>query len=206
MVVVCLFGPDGSGKTTIARTIESVYRGRGVSIETVWMRGTHTMASIVARALGRLETLRGPCNPYYNICVPRGLRLFWRWLELFSLLPVALTRIGLPRALGRSIVAERSPPDLLVWLLLVLRDPGVLDSLVARIVFSVTRSLCDSLVYVRADLETLLSRRGGGETLSIELRVYDRLAEALGASVVDTSRKTVEESVREVMEVSGLGV
>jgi len=71
VLALCLFGPDGSGKSTLANHVAGWFRGRGFCVAVVWLRGTHTLASIFARLLARFSRFRGPCNPYYWICVPR---------------------------------------------------------------------------------------------------------------------------------------
>jgi len=204
--VVCLFGADGSGKTTIARFVSAYLRRKGISVQIAWLRGTHTLASIIARFLSTFPAFRGPCNPYYSICIPKKLRRIWIWLELISILPVVLMRLVLPRILGKTVIAERSPLDLLVWLTITLQWSGTLRSLVIPIVVSLARSLCDRLVYVRASELTLLARRRGcreESVIPLELHLYDALARALGTPCIDTTNRPVSESVVEVLKILG---
>jgi len=205
--MVCLFGADGSGKTTLSKHVASYLNGSGVSATVVWMRGTHTLASILARFLNHFNTFRGPCNPYYSICVPPRLGRLWVWVEFLSILPVILSRFILPKFSRDVVIAERSLIDFLIWLIITLRWGGVVRSFVGKVISSLTYSLCDELIYVRADLSTLMSRRrGSGEERLIpaELGVYDAIAEALNAKCVDTSGKPVYESVKEVLSLVGV--
>ena len=205
--MVCLFGADGSGKTTLSKHVASYLNSSGVNASVVWMRGTHTLASILARFLNHFNTFRGSCNPYYSICVPHKLRRFWVWDELLSVLPIIFSRFILPRFSRDVVIAERSLIDFLVWLVITLRWGGVVRSFVGGVIASLTHSLCDELIYVRADLNTLVSRRrGSGEESLIpaELGVYDAVAEALNAPYIDTSGKPVYESVKEVLSLAGV--
>ena len=138
-MTICLFGPDGSGKSTLANHIAGWFRGRGFCVVVVWLRGTHTLASIFARFLARFSRFRGPCNPYYWICVPRVLRWLWVWVEFFSILPIVFFRFVVPRFLGCVVVAERCLVDFLVWLMVSLRWFGVVGCFVGRVVLVLHR-------------------------------------------------------------------
>lgn len=202
-----MFGADGSGKTSIARRVAAYLRGRGLRVSVAWVRGSHTLASLLARMLSRASAFRGACNPYYRICIPPAMRRLWVFIEFASVLPVVLARFAAPRLLGRVVVAERCPLDFLVWLVVTLRDTSVVGSFYGRSTISLSRLLCSRILYVRAGVEALLSRRrGSGEEqlIPLELRVYDRLAEALGAPRIDTTGRSVDESFSEALEVLGL--
>ena len=205
--MLCLFGADGSGKTTVAKHVASYLNASGVSSAVVWMRGTHTLASLFARFLKSFDAFRGPCNPYYSVCIPPRLRRFWVWVEFLSVLPIILSRFIIPRFFRDVVIAERSLIDFLVWLIITLRWGGVARLFVGKAIASLAYSLCDELIYVRADLSTLVSRRrGSGEEglIPAELGVYDSVAEALNAKCIDTSGKPVSESVKEVLSLVGV--
>ena len=201
---LCLFGIDGSGKSTLARRIAIFLHMQSFCSAIIWMRGTHTVASVLARILAHFPAFRGPCNPYYKICVPSKMRRLWLWVEFVSVLPVIFLRFVVPKLSGRVVVAERSFVDFLVWLVVTLRWSGVVGSFVGRSIVSLMFSLCDRVVYIRADLDTLVARRRGSpeeRLIPVQLRIYDAVARAIGAPCVDTSRKSVGESVRELLEI-----
>lgn len=206
--MLCFAGVDGSGKSTLAGRVALYLRARGLRVVVVWMRGTHTFASVLARFLARFSSFRGPCNPYYGICVPRGMRGLWLWVEFVSVLPVVVARLVFRGLFGGVVVAERSLLDFLVWLVVTLRWGGAVGSFVGRSAVSLHLSLCDRSVYVRADPGVLLSRRRGSpeeRLIPLQLRVYDAVARAVGVPVVDTSRAAVDESFRRVLGVLGVG-
>lgn len=207
-MALCLFGVDGSGKTSLARGVAAYLGVRGFRVSVVWMRGTHTAASLLARMLARFSVFRGSCNPYYGVCIPSRMRRLWLWVEFLSVLPVVLLRFVVPRLSGRVVVAERSFADFLVWLVVTLGWGGVVGSFVGRSVASLMFSLCGRVVYVRADLDTLVGRRRGSREeglIPLLLRVYDAVAGAIGAPCVDTSGKPVGRSVGELLEIIGGG-
>ncbi|WP_167828094.1 hypothetical protein [Thermoproteus tenax] len=199
--MLCLFGPDGSGKSTLARSLVS----EDVSI--AWMRGSHTFVSLLARFLSRFRVFRGGCNPYFGICVPPPLKPLWVWLELLSAFPVVLLKYVFPKAAGRRVVGERSPVDLLVWLVLTLRDAEILSGPVARLALALHKMACPRSLYVRADLDVLRARRAGSPEaglLDVELAVYDKLAQAIGAPVLDTTSCSVDKCAERARLLLGL--
>ncbi len=203
MEAVCLIGVDGAGKTSIARRMAGILRERGVRVRVAWLRGTHTLASLAARLLHALGA-RGDCNPYYHVCVPERLRGAWAWLEAASIIPVIAGRFKAPGLLGYTVIGDRGPLDLIVWIRLTL-GMDTRGTLLERLIIAVSRATCRS-VYVRASLEALLSRRRGTRDerlIPAELQAYDELAARLKLPVIDTTSTTVEEAAKTILEEVG---
>mgnify|MGYP001626276111 CR=1 FL=1 len=193
-MLVILFGPDGSGKTTLAKALAEKLSRHGFKIKVSWMRGTHTLASILAKFLSRFATFRGFDNPYYGISLPDSAKRVWQIIEFISVLPVLLVRFMLPCFSGYVVIAERYVPDFLIWVALTTKDESYLESLEARFLLALMMK-ADVRVYMTASEAELEKRRGGEvdhEFLSRQIKLYDKVATMLRAYKIDTTEKALK--------------
>jgi len=200
MPIICFFGPDGSGKTTIAMSLAEKLRSRSLKVKLSWMRGTHTLASKLARFLSKFVTFRGSDNPYYSISIPNHMKRLWQLIEFISMLPVLLVRFMLPSLLGYTVIAERYIPDFLVWVVITTDDSSYLSSISARFLLALAL-MAKAKIYVKADLQKLIERRMDMDPSFImkQLILYEKLAEGMNSLTLDTTNKSVDESMNSLL-------
>jgi thymidylate kinase len=197
MPIIYLFGPDGSGKSTLSRLLVSDFRKQGFRAKSSWMRGSHTFISVLSRFLSRFDNFRNGLNPYYGIRIPRSLIMLWYFLEYVSSLPAILLKFVLPSFLGSVVIADRYVLDLVVWVVLITDDDSFLGTVFARHL-ALLALRTEFRFFVVADLETLAARSGEEPVwLNGQLHLYKSLG--IEAYTIDTTRKNPEESLKEIM-------
>jgi len=198
LVILYFFGPDGAGKTTLAKGLAQIIRDKNHKAKLSWMRGSHTTASLLAKILSRSNLFKGTENPYYNISVPTKLKSLWQFFEFIGALPVIIGRFLIPSFTGYWIVADRYTLDLEVWTCLTTRDLKFLDSPEAKVLTALAKK-ANVKFYVKANLETLRNRAEKLPFPEEQIRLYDTLAQTVGAIIIDTSNKSAHDALQEVL-------
>lgn len=205
MPIICFFGPDGSGKSTLAKALVKRLNNGGFRVKFSWMRGTHTFASLLAKLLSKFTAFRGSDNPYYGITIPRNLKRLWQLVEFASTIPIILLKFILPSALGYWVIAERYAPDFITWVSLTTDDQRYPESIEAKFLLALS-SKAHAKIYVTATIKELSRRRKGTNPnfVSNQLKLYDRIASAIHAKRLDTTNKSANETLEDVLSILGM--
>jgi thymidylate kinase len=193
---IVLSGADGSGKTTTAKLLASYLSIHG-STHIHWFRGSHLLASALAKFLSRFSSLRGFCNPYYHLCIPRKLRQLWVHIEFWSLIPHVIVRFLL-KQFYKFLICDRGFLDFVTWILVTLNYPSFLNSVYGK--FLLKLAFREGSIYLYADIETLSKRADvPRELVAKELAIYSVLAKYFAKCSVDTGRSRPVRAVAEVI-------
>jgi thymidylate kinase len=195
---ILLFGPDGAGKTTLAKTLAKNFAKKDVRVKVSWMRGTHTLALVMARFLSRFNSLKGQDNPYFHIRSPSPIKL-WQLIEFLSVIPVILVKYEVPRRIGYTVIGERSYIDFIVWVATTTNDPLFIRSKYATILLKMASR--GKNFYVTAKTSTLLKRRFNEidkNFLEKQIKYYKILSKIINAVEIDSTQKSLYQCLLEV--------
>jgi thymidylate kinase len=206
-MLISIFGPDGSGKSTQARLLAAYLASKGLKVKVVWIRSFHTLAYILSRLYRRLSPSSVELNAYGHVirirplCRGRLRRLTWAWIELISIMPKILTEVHLPSLAGRTIIAERYLVDSAVSIAYALDDDEFHSRPAAKLLLRLIPK-GSILIHLDSDYEAVRRRRRNLADPEgfhqFQRRAYRRLSAWLGATTIDTCARSVEETAGEI--------
>lgn len=210
--VYAIVGPDGAGKTTIARQIAARLSARGIKTWIAWMRSPRiiTLGVLgITRLSGLSKTARMGDHDDVHTDLSRHpfLLHLYAWSVTFDYFLGYLGKVSVPKViLGRTVFCDRFAWDALVDLGLASGvDEGFLRFPQGRILLDLARK--HRSVLVSASSEDLLRRRpilALDDRLARRLRLYTLLAERFGLGQVDSGTTSEAESVSRVSGYLGI--
>jgi thymidylate kinase len=205
--LVILFGPDGAGKTTLAKTLIKELRKAGRNVIYIKMRSHHLIMYLVLRLLQKRKYIPKTHSPRV---IDYGLRAIFRrskaflFLEFLNLMLWNFLFVKL-RLIGNNIIiADRFSPDSVVSLHII---SGNLPTIYKKTLLSLCKG--SIAIYVRAEPRILLSRRADEKLSENYLRylliLYDSVTRevaliARSTLIIDTTKSSEQLSARVALE------
>jgi thymidylate kinase len=194
-----LAGVDGTGKTTQAKAILSLFQQQGLAARLVWLRFPRLFCTpllVYARLRGysRQEIVNGHRHGYWDFTDSWLMSKVFPWVLLVDTFLMALFKIYLPLWLGRTLVCDRFVVDILVDLMVGLRDEHFDQRLPGRLFLAL---LPEDTQIVILDLDTRTARQRsreleGDRSHPRRRAMYLDMASRRGWAVVSTDRSVAE--------------
>jgi len=206
-VIISFFGPDGSGKTTLSKTLKEYISRRGYKTRHIRLRSHHLAMYILLtmiRKLGLVPHTYSPRILTYNIKRYFNNRTLFIYLELINIVIWLMINVKIRSLFTRSVViAERYIPDFIVDMLLLSPNKKTLDLLI-RTLTPFMRDTIKILLYAMS--EDMLKRKKDEELssryLNAQLFLYTIVARRLGVDLVlNTSKYDKDTSFTKIKQL-----
>ncbi len=207
-MIIAFYGPDGAGKTTIAKAVAYWLYSRGYRVSIVRLREHHLLMYPLVWFLqktGLLPSTGSPRELDYSFAslFRKSIKLVIL-IEWFNAFLWIILNIWLRRLLGYIVVAERSVPDFIVSMRMISLGRVSRENTLFKILDRVAGhgKIVSVYLYARPDI---LVKRKSSEKLSIAyisylLAEYSVLSKKYGSLAIDTSRNTVCETTYMVIK------
>ncbi len=204
MYRICICGPDGAGKTTVLKLVRYLLE-RKFKLRTMymWMRGTHTIASLLARILAKFSSFRGIDIPHYNVRIPERMKSLWAFLESLSAILYLVPRLILAQVARVDILlADRCLIDTFVWICTTLRSVKLARSPQLRLLLLVNENIFNKTLYLTANISTLIRRKREYSLRFVlyQVAIYNVLSRYLGYTKIDTTSDNVVRTAQRTLQ------
>jgi len=190
--LILFAGPEGSGKTTLGLHLKRIFENNGYKVKVVRIRGTHTLAYLLAMFFKKVLKFHGEDLHYYKVWIPEHLEKFWLLVEFISAIPLILLYYYLYRV-SYVVISERSLVDLVAWILGGLKSKkDVVESPFFRIMLIFASKY--KPFYITANINDLIKRKSCEKDLILNLiTYYEMLHKILELKCINTSKYTIKE-------------
>lgn len=199
--LICLIGPDGTGKTTQAKRLIQKLNEIGIDCIYRWMRFHHFFSLpilAIARIIGlsKIEKTKSGLKIGYHYFYKSKIisKLYIVTMYLDTLVSYFLN-IWLPIQIFRkTVICDRFVHDTLIDIMISTKNYELLDSKIGKKFLSLVPKNA-IVIMLLADANTLRQRREDiliDKTLLKRLELYQKLAEKVNIQTIDSSRSIEE--------------
>jgi len=158
---ICFIGIDGSGKSTLARYLFGQLKKSNIQCSRVHIRYPNTFSFLFlgfCRIAG-FTKIRKDGNQiiHEHNFTSKPLKITWCFFRIFDLCLHLALRVHLRILLGRVVVCDRFIHDVLVDMMIEMRDYALSDSLTGRIMLALVPSRA-AIFFVELDAHDALQR------------------------------------------------
>jgi len=190
--IICVSGPDGVGKTTHCKKIQSFFKQNGIQTDTVWLRQPRLLSYVIvflSTLLGstRIQFKNGSLQAEHRFSRYKVIATLWICTQVIDAMVMSLLSVFLPKARGKLIILDRWIPDILVDLSISTGKSRLIGSYPSNLLMRLT-SDC-KVIILDASLQALLSRNKDElkpSQLAKTKHFYKMLATRYGLPIVDT--------------------
>lgn len=206
MKVICIVGPDGSGKTTLARRLVAVMESRGERVSLVWMRFNNYLSKVLLafarwRGYSYSKKVDGIKMGFHDFEKVWWLRWPFAFLQMVDVNIAAWLKLKSLRG-NEIVVFERSPWDTLSD---VMADTGIVGLEKTWIGRGIVRAFAKRsiVLWIDRDISSIRDSRAelkADYKLDKKIANYSNLAELFSWNRIDNNR-TIDDATRDMLSV-----
>ncbi|MCD6099205.1 MAG: hypothetical protein J7K33_01330 [Candidatus Marinimicrobia bacterium] len=177
--VICLIGPDGTGKTTQAKLLFERLQQEGVKCTYKWMRFNHLFSLpilAIAKIAGlseTVETKNGLKVGYHYFYKSKIISILYKVTMYLDTLIAYLIKVQIPKTIfKKTVICDRFIYDTIVDIIISTRDYNFLKSRLGRRFLSLIPK--DSAVILLITNEEILRKRR--EDIALDKYLRDRIS------------------------------
>ncbi|WP_321422014.1 hypothetical protein [uncultured Methanobacterium sp.] len=208
--LMCISGPDGTGKSTQVDLLIKYFKGKGINYEATWLRFNHIFSLPllgIARLMGLSEVITlesGNRLGYHYFYKSKTISSLYTILLLLDTIINTLFKVYIPVFIfKRNIIYDRFIYDTMVDLM-VSTGTYIAESHRGKLFLRLIPKNSVSILLI-TNVETLRQRRDDvlyDKTLEQKINLYHKLSEKFNILVVDANQ-SVENVHQELLEKIG---
>jgi dTMP kinase len=206
--LICLIGIDGSGKTTIAKSIAAYFRKKNFFYSIVKCGANVRFATaplyLTCRICGYIpnyETNRKiHSSRYPEIHMLKTLSFFWTLAVYIDTLIIVTLRIKIPIFFGKKIISDRFIHDVLVELMISTRNYNIHKTKFGNLFLKMVKTY--KVILIDADESIAFNRKKdvpSVEHLRIRKQLYLKLASDLDNILIVNGGKPIKEVTEKII-------
>lgn len=194
--LICIIGPDGTGKTTQANLLVEYLRKQGIDCEYKWLRFHHffslpVLAFARLTGLSRVETLEnGKKIGYHDFHKSKLISTLYPYVLFIDTLVFMTLKVTIPmKCFGKTIVCDRFVYDTLVDLAISTNDLDLLTSDLSKRYAAIIPKYC-LVVALSGDEKALRKRREDikyDKVLPQKIHYYLAICDTFHIPTIDSS-------------------
>ncbi len=199
-MLICIIGPDGTGKTTQAKMLVKKLNEAGIKCKYRWLRFYHLFCLpllAIARLMGlsEVETLdTGRKIGYHYFYKSKTISSLYSILLFIDTLFFTIIKAYVPlKIFKKTIVCDRFVYDTLVDLMVSTRNYNIYSSIIGRLFLSLIPKN-SKIIMLIADEKILRKRRDDvmhDKTLNLRIKLYKKLSEEFGILMINTNNLSI---------------
>jgi len=192
--LICIIGPDGTGKTTQAKMLIDRLKKEGINCEYKWLRFNHFFSLPLlglARLMGlsKVKTLKsGKKVGYHHLYKSKAISSLYPIFLLVDTLIFTTIKIYIPIKLFKKIiVCDRFIYDTMIDLMISTGNYGMYGSGIGKLFLSLIPRNSE-IIMLMVDEEILRKRREDvmyDKTLNLKIELYKKLAQEFNTPIID---------------------